>query len=93
VTWWWPGARVLHHGAHATRRAYGGEAFERLARARREVVEARRGVARRRLDDLAQLVTFADRAVLKALLRRDNARERRQLSALRRSRRRGPPGG
>jgi len=93
VTWWWPGARVLHHGAHATRRAYGGEAFERLARARREVVEARGGVARRRLDDLAQLVTFAGRAALKALLRRDNARERRQLSALRRSRRREPPGG
>ncbi|MGI8511500.1 MAG: hypothetical protein ACR2NH_02620, partial [Solirubrobacteraceae bacterium] len=93
VTWWWPGARVLHHSAHATRRAYGGEAVERLARVRREVVEACGGVARRRLDDLAQLVTFAGRAALKALLRRDNARERRQLSALLRSRRREPPGG
>ena len=33
-TWFWPAARVIHHGAHATAAAYGGEPFEVLARAR-----------------------------------------------------------
>ena len=86
-TWFWPDARVLHTRAHATRRAFGGEPIELLARRRREVVKARRGAARARLDDVVQAVTFADRIVLKGLARRDNSRERRQLAALRAARR------
>jgi hypothetical protein len=83
-TWFWPHARVLHHHGHATRRD--GERFEQLARRRREVVERRLGPARRRRDDLAQAVTFANRIALKTLLRRPAERERRQLAALRRAR-------
>ena len=86
-TWFWPAARVLHGRAHATRRAFGGEPFELLARRRRAVMAARRGPARARLDDLVQAVTFADRIVIKALARRDTTRERRQLAALRAARR------
>jgi N-acetylglucosaminyl-diphospho-decaprenol L-rhamnosyltransferase len=85
-TWFWPSARVLHHGAHSTSRAFGGEPFELLARRRREVVAARRGARRARLDDWQQLVTFADRLALKALLRRPAGREREQLAALWRAR-------
>ena len=86
-TWFWPAARVLHRRAHATRRAFGGEPFELLARRRRAVIAARRGPGRARLDDLVQAVTFADRIVIKALARRDTSRERRQLAALRAARR------
>ncbi len=86
-TWFWPDARVLHTRAHATRRAFGGEPIELVARRRRAVVSARRGRTRARFDDLVQAVTFADRIVLKALARRDNTRERRQLAALRAARR------
>ena len=84
-TWFWPRARVLHHHGHATRRE--GERFEQLARRRREVVEQRLGPARRRRDDLAQALTFANRIAVKTLLRRPTERERRQLAALRRARR------
>ena len=86
-TWFWPSARVLHKGAHSSSRAFGGEPFELLARRRRAVVGERRGRLRARLDDLQQLVTFGDRIALKTLLRRPAERERRQLEALRRSRR------
>ena len=86
-TWFWPHARVLHHHGHATRRE--GERFELLARQRREVVERRLGPARRRRDDLAQALTFANRIALKTVLRRPTERERRQLAALRRAARRG----
>jgi GT2 family glycosyltransferase len=86
-TWFWPGARVLHRRAHATRRAFGGEPVELLARRRREVVEARLGHRRLVLDDALQALTFADRLVLKSLLGRDASRERRQLAALRAARR------
>ena len=85
-TWFWPESRVLHTGAHASSRAFGGEPFELLARRRREVVEQRRGKLRARLDDAQQMVTFADRIALKTLLRRPAERERRQLAALRRAR-------
>ncbi len=83
-TWFWPDARVLHHGAHSTAPAFGGEPFELLARARHEVVGRRLGARRARLDDLAQSLTFHSRIGLKGLLGRDTARERRQLAALRR---------
>ena len=44
-------ARVVHHGAHAARRAFGGEPFELLARQRRAVVAERRGARAARADD------------------------------------------
>ncbi len=72
-TWFWPAARVLHHRAHSSGRAFGGEPFELLARARREVVARRLGPARARLDDTAQMITFASRIVVK---RRSAARRR-----------------
>jgi glycosyltransferase involved in cell wall biosynthesis/GT2 family glycosyltransferase len=81
-TWFWPSARVLHHRAHASTRAFGGEPFELLARGRHEVVARRMGAGRGRLDDAAQTVTFASRAALKRALGRDAVRERRQLAAL-----------
>ncbi len=86
-TWFWPMARVIHHRAHSSRAAFGGEPFELLARARREVIGRRLGPWRQRLDDTSQAVTFAARIVVKRLLGRSAARERRQLAALRRVRR------
>ena len=86
-TWFWPSARVRHERAHSTGRAFGGEAFELLARQRRNVVARRRGAARARLDDWLMLATLADRIALKTLLRRSSAPERRRLAALRRVRR------
>jgi N-acetylglucosaminyl-diphospho-decaprenol L-rhamnosyltransferase len=81
-TWFWPAARVVHTGAHSTRRAFAGEPFELLASRRREVVRERRGPLRARADDLLQLLTFADRLVLKRLTGREADRERHQLTAL-----------
>jgi GT2 family glycosyltransferase/glycosyltransferase involved in cell wall biosynthesis len=86
-TWWWPHARVIHHQAHASRKAFGGEPFDRLAAQRRAVIGERRGARAARLDDVLQLVTFADRVALKALAGRPTQRERRQIAALRRARR------
>jgi N-acetylglucosaminyl-diphospho-decaprenol L-rhamnosyltransferase len=86
-TWFWPTARVLHHGAHATRAAFDGEAFALLARGRRGVLArhlGRRGVA---VDDAAQALTYATRLVAKRALRRGASRERQQLDALRAVRR------
>jgi GT2 family glycosyltransferase len=81
-TWFWPAARVLHTQAHASARAFGGEPFELLARARHDVVARRMGTARAIVDDAAQATTFASRAALKRLLGRPSERERRQLRAL-----------
>jgi GT2 family glycosyltransferase len=81
-TWFWPHARVIHRRAHASASAFGGEPFERLARARHEVVARRLGPRRARLDDAAQAVTFVSRAVAKRALGRPVARERRQLEAV-----------
>jgi N-acetylglucosaminyl-diphospho-decaprenol L-rhamnosyltransferase len=88
-TWFRPEARVLHHGAHSSRRAFGGEPFELLARRRRAVVTERRGRRRAALDDALQAATFANRVALKALAGRDSRRERRQLRALLKARRGG----
>jgi GT2 family glycosyltransferase/glycosyltransferase involved in cell wall biosynthesis len=85
-TWFWPSARVIHHRAHATGPAFGGEPFELLAGARHEVVARRLGAGRARLDDAAQALTFASRAALKRALGRDAERERHQLTAIRRVR-------
>jgi N-acetylglucosaminyl-diphospho-decaprenol L-rhamnosyltransferase len=81
-TWFWPDARVLHHGAHSTRKAFGGEPFDLLARRRREVVRKWRGARRQEADDALQAVTFVNRIALKGMLRRPVRRERRQLKAL-----------
>lgn len=76
-----------HRGGHSTGPAYGGEPHELLARRRREVVGANLGRRALALDDAAQGLTFATRAAARALLRRDAARERAQLRALRAARR------
>jgi glycosyltransferase involved in cell wall biosynthesis/GT2 family glycosyltransferase len=88
-TWFWPAARVLHRGAHASVRRFGGEPFDLLASRRREVVRRWRGERRQRADDAAQAATFATRIALKSALRTGTAREREQLAALRRARRSG----
>ena len=90
-TWFWPYARVLHHRAHATDRAFGAEPFDLLAERRRAVLGERRGEAARKRDDLLQAATFANRIALKTLLRQPASREKRQLRALLEARRRGPP--
>jgi GT2 family glycosyltransferase/glycosyltransferase involved in cell wall biosynthesis len=82
-TWFWPAARVLHHGAHSSAAVYGGEPYADLARARHDVVARRLGPARARRDDRAQALTFASRIVLKRALGRPADRERRRLAALR----------
>ncbi len=82
-TWFWPAARVVHHGAHAARAEFGGEPFDRLARARHDVVARRLGRRRAAIDDRAQAVTFASRLAAKRVLGRPAERERRQLRALR----------
>lgn len=86
-TWFWPQARVIHTGAHATGGAFGGEDFARLAGTRHAAIATARGERAAARDDVAQAVTFASRAVLKRLLRRGGARERRQLAAVRALRR------
>jgi glycosyltransferase involved in cell wall biosynthesis/GT2 family glycosyltransferase len=86
-TWFWPTARVLHVGGHSTAKAFAGEPFELLARARRAAVERGLGAHRARLDDRAQAVTFGSRIAFKRAMRRDVARERSQLAALRSLRR------
>ena len=69
-----PDLAIFHTGRHSVRE----EPFDALARARREVVGRRRGRRARALDDAAQALTFASRALVK----RPNDRERAQLRAL-----------
>jgi N-acetylglucosaminyl-diphospho-decaprenol L-rhamnosyltransferase len=88
ATWFWPAARVLHHGGHSSSVAFGGEPFERRARARHEVVSRRLGRRRATFDDVLQAATFAGRIVLKMALGGSAARERRQLAAVASLRRR-----
>ncbi len=80
-TWFRPDARVLHLDAHSTGPAFGGEAFDLLARQRRAVVGERRGPRVARRDHAIWLLTFLDRILLKALTGRSTWRERRQLAA------------
>jgi GT2 family glycosyltransferase len=70
-----PDIELTHTGRHSV----GTEPFETLARRRSEVVRARRGAAAQRLDDAAQLLTFATRTAAK---HPHNDRERAQLGAL-----------
>jgi GT2 family glycosyltransferase len=69
-----PDLAIRHTGRHSIEH----EPFEVLARTRRDVIANTRGATARRLDDAAQALTFATRALVK----RPNTRERRQLSAL-----------
>jgi GT2 family glycosyltransferase len=82
-TWFWPQARVIHHQAHSTGRAFGGEPFELLAEQRAKVVAERRGTGSARRDRALQALTFADRIALKTIAGKSTKRERAQLRALR----------
>jgi GT2 family glycosyltransferase len=82
-----PGVALTHRGGHSTEPAYGGEPHELLARRRRAVVGAQLGPRAQALDDAAQALTFATRAVARLLVRRDSGRERAQLRALMAARR------
>jgi N-acetylglucosaminyl-diphospho-decaprenol L-rhamnosyltransferase len=81
-----PDLALTHTGGHSVLRE--GEPFELLARQRATVIEATRGRRARNLDDAAQALTFATRALVK----RPNQRERAQLSALLKRGGRQPPG-
>jgi GT2 family glycosyltransferase len=81
-----PSVRIRHLGGHATRPAYGGEPYTLLARRRREVVAANRGRAALRLDDAAQILTFATRRFARRALGPSAAREAAQLAALQKAR-------
>ena len=81
-----PGVALVHTGGHATSRRYGGEPYDLLAQRRRQVVGRRLGRRALALDDAAQGITFATRALARAALRRDGSRERAQLAALRSAR-------
>jgi GT2 family glycosyltransferase len=78
-----PTVVVRHHGAHATRPAFGGEPHALLAQRRRAVVGATRGRRAQRLDDAAQALTFATRALAHGRPGgRGARRERAQLAAV-----------
>jgi GT2 family glycosyltransferase len=83
-----PDVVLRHLGGHATGPAFGGEPHEEMALRRRAVVRARLGRRALALDDAAQGVTFAGRALAKSLLGWGATRERAQLRALRSARRR-----
>jgi N-acetylglucosaminyl-diphospho-decaprenol L-rhamnosyltransferase len=80
-----PQLRIRHKGGHATLRE--GEPFDLLAARRRAVVCATRGERALALDDAAQALTFASRAVGHAVLGGDARRPWQQLAALARARR------
>ena len=82
-----PSLTLEHRGGHATGPAYGGEPHALLAARRRAVVRANLGGRAVALDDAAQALTFATRAVARTALGRDASREREQLHALRAARR------
>jgi N-acetylglucosaminyl-diphospho-decaprenol L-rhamnosyltransferase len=81
-TIFYPRVRVRHLGGHATRPAYAGEPFALLAARRHSVVARNRGRTAARLDDAAQLVTFATRTVAHGLAGGDWRRPRAQLRAV-----------
>ncbi|HEY6886327.1 MAG TPA: glycosyltransferase family 2 protein [Solirubrobacter sp.] len=70
-----PDLKLTHTGRHSI----DAEPFELLAKQRRDVIARTRGPRARALDDAAQLLTFATRAIAKTPF---NARERAQLGAL-----------
>jgi GT2 family glycosyltransferase len=82
-TFFHPDLTVVHTGRHSVH----SEPFDALARNRRDVIQRTRGTTARRLDDAAQALTFASRALVKR-----GERERRQLQALLNARGPGNPG-
>jgi GT2 family glycosyltransferase len=80
-TWFHPEARVVHSRAHSTERAFGGENYELLARQRRAVVRRRMGPRRAMVDDVIELMTFADRALLRTITGRSARRETERFRA------------
>jgi GT2 family glycosyltransferase len=80
-----PDVALRHLGGTSVRPALGDADLELRARRRREVL-AGEGRGPLALDDAAQWLTFATRATARRVLRRDSARERAQLEALRRAR-------
>jgi glycosyltransferase involved in cell wall biosynthesis/GT2 family glycosyltransferase len=80
-TWFHPDARVIHTSAHSTDRAFGGENYELLAKQRRDVVRRRMGRRRAMVDDVIELMTFADRALLRTLSGRSARRETERFRA------------
>jgi N-acetylglucosaminyl-diphospho-decaprenol L-rhamnosyltransferase len=81
-----PEVRLLHSGGHSTEPAFGGEPHEVIARRRREVIAERLGEKALARDDAAQAITFATRAIVRALTGRGAKRPAEQLRALRRAR-------
>ena len=79
-TWFQPAARVLHHGAHSTASAFGGEPYELLARRRFETVEKLRGRHAAVRDARVLALTHLVRAPFSARDRRFLAATRRALS-------------
>lgn len=86
-TWFWPSARLVHHGGRSTVTEFGGEPFELLARSRRASVARRLGPRSAARDDAVQGLTFGVRIASKRVLGRSAERERRQLRALSAARR------
>jgi N-acetylglucosaminyl-diphospho-decaprenol L-rhamnosyltransferase len=80
-TWFRPDARVLHLDAHSTAPTFGGEPVDLLARQRRAVIGERLGAGVARRDHWTWVAIYASRILLKGILGRSNARERRQLRA------------
>jgi GT2 family glycosyltransferase len=76
-----PAVSVRHLGAHATRPAYDGEPFALLAARRHAVVMRNRGRRAGRLDDAAQVLTFATRTLAHAPTGGDWRRPAAQLVA------------
>jgi len=80
-----PTIALRHRGGHSTGAHFGGEPLLLHARRRRAVIGADLGPRALALDDAAQALTFATRALAKGPRR--GRRERAQLHALRRARR------
>ena len=77
-TWLWPEAQVLHHGAHSTASALGGEPYDLLARRRFEAVAKLRGRRAAVRDARVLALTHLVRAPF-------SARDRSYLAATRRA--------
>ena len=82
-----PQIALRHKGSRSVAPAFGGEGLELRAQRRREVL-ASEGQLALALDDAAQALTFATRALGRSLLRRGGRREAAQLRALLAARRR-----
>ncbi len=87
ATWFWPRARVVHHGGRSTVTEFGGEPFTLLASSRRAAVARRLGPRGAARTDLIQALTFGTRIATKRMIGRGVERERRQLRALAAARR------